>query len=287
MTWFKSDDSFWRHPKIRKLGKDRLPAVGLWQLAGTWCADNIAMNTADGFIPDEQVEQWDPKHRYAKRLVAVGLWYRTEVDGEHGYLFHDWAEYQHTRESVEAEREEWRKKKQKQRQQRRSPQASSRMSPRDTTRDRRETDEETPPENPKENPPSGHPSVTTAPSPSPSPSLTGVPGAGGRHQTPDPDQNPPTPENPTEQRPPDRCAQHRDVDDPPPCGHCADARRAAETWDTQHNQRREQLAADIEQARADPRQRCEHGTDGGQYIHPTTGKSATCALCRRDRSEAS
>lgn len=276
MTWFKTDDSFWRHPKIRKLGKDRLPAVGLWQLAGTWCADNIAMSAADGFVPDEQVEQWDPKHRYAKRLVAVGLWYRTEVDGEHGYLFHDWAEYQHTRESVEAEREEWRKKKQKQRQQRRT---SPGMSPRDTTRDRRETDEETPPENPS----SGHPSVTTAPSPSPSPSLTGVPGAGGRHQTPHDGENPPTPENPSEERPNDRCARHLDVDDPPPCGHCADARRAAETWDDERQEQRQRNAEQLEQALRDRRYECEHGTPAGAFIR--LDGTAHCALCRRKQPE--
>lgn len=135
MPWFKTDDGFWRHPKVRRLGKDRLPAVGLWELAGTWCCDNIATNVTDGFVPTEQVDQWDPKHRYAKRLVDVGLWTAAEVDGEAGYLFHDWTDYNPTRADIEAEREEWRTKKAAQRKGRRTSTVSREVSPGDANGD--------------------------------------------------------------------------------------------------------------------------------------------------------
>lgn len=111
MTWFKVDDGFYRHRKVRKLGKDRVAAVGLWALAGNWCADN----TTDGFIPAEQVATWDPRLKLAGRLVDVVLWHESEVDGERGYQFHQWEDFQPTRESIEAEREAWRRRKAKQR----------------------------------------------------------------------------------------------------------------------------------------------------------------------------
>lgn len=82
-------------------------------------------------------------------------------------------------------------------------------------------------------------------------------------------------------RPSARCAKHADVEHPPPCGACGQARRAAEAHDATADTRRALIAEAIDEARRDPRQRCEHGTDGGQLLHPDTGQSATCALCRR------
>lgn len=100
--------------------------------------------------------------------------------------------------------------------------------------------------------------------------------------------DPPAPKsNPEGPRPADRCARHRDHDDPPPCGQCADARRAAEQWDAQHEAARQRIADEISQARNDPRMRCKHGADGGLYIRPDTGQSATCAQCRRTERQAS
>lgn len=86
-------------------------------------------------------------------------------------------------------------------------------------------------------------------------------------------------DDPRPQRPPERCPKHLDVEQPPPCGNCADARRAAERFDEQQQQRKAAIAEYLEQARADPRNRCEHGTDGGTVMHPETGKPL-CALCR-------
>lgn len=118
MTWFRIDDKFAEHPKVRRLAKDRVPAVGLWTLCGVWCADN----TTDGFVPTEVVRRHDPRLRLAKRLVEVRLWHEVEREGEFGFEFHQWSEHQPTREEIEEKRRKtaakvkaWRAKKAAQR----------------------------------------------------------------------------------------------------------------------------------------------------------------------------
>jgi hypothetical protein len=138
MTWFKVDDGFWRHAKVRRIGKDkvvveaRVAAVGLWTLAGDWSADN----EEDGFVPDETVATWDPKHKLAALLVRVGLWRRGEAHGEPGYQFHQWDQRQPTKAEKEVEREAWRVKKAAQRARERGvPTVSPSESPGDTTQE--------------------------------------------------------------------------------------------------------------------------------------------------------
>jgi hypothetical protein len=100
VTWFRVDDKFHDHPKTRRLRADKLPAAGLWSLAGSWAADNLT----DGFVPTEIVQRFDPKQRYAKRLVEVGLWGLGERDGEDGYEFHEWMSWQPSKAEVLAVR---------------------------------------------------------------------------------------------------------------------------------------------------------------------------------------
>lgn len=106
MAWFKIDDGFWSHPKVITL-----PAAAgwLWVRAGTYSMQHLT----DGVIPDPVVAVLGAVED-AEALVACGLWLK--VDG--GYAFHDWGEYQPSRESVEAERErnaqrqrEWRERR--------------------------------------------------------------------------------------------------------------------------------------------------------------------------------
>lgn len=118
MTWFRIDDKFGEHPKVRRLAKDRVAAVGLWTLCGIWCADNTAVNTSDGFVPTEVVRRHDPRLRLAKRLVEVGLWHESTSQDEVGFEFHQWSEHQPTRAEVELRRKKtaakvaaWRAKK--------------------------------------------------------------------------------------------------------------------------------------------------------------------------------
>lgn len=107
MTWFKIDDAWWRSRKVRKLGRRRVSVsaqvagAGVWSLAGDWAADNLT----DGFVPWEVVEDWDPRREVAARLIEVGFWLEVDYDGEAGVQFHDWADWQPTKEQVVATRQ--------------------------------------------------------------------------------------------------------------------------------------------------------------------------------------
>lgn len=94
MTWFKVDDSFYDHPKVFDASD---AAVALWTRAGSWAARNLT----DGFVPSGLLARLsgDPVTA-AKELVDRGLWKRTKG----GFQFHDWAEYQPSKERVEADR---------------------------------------------------------------------------------------------------------------------------------------------------------------------------------------
>ncbi|WP_028479567.1 hypothetical protein [Nocardia sp. CNY236] len=59
--------------------------------------------------------------------------------------------------------------------------------------------------------------------------------------------------------PPRRCSTHRDHPAPPPCGACADARRARERWEVQHGVDRRAEAI----ARRDATRRCPMCDDAG------------------------
>lgn len=116
MPWFKVDDDFHDHPKVQALNPG---SVGLWTLCGSWSADNLT----DGFVPAHIAQRKGGKNwgRFVDELVAAGLWdvvpadthvsntrvtreYRSRRDMPAGYQFHDWAEYQPTRDEVKAER---------------------------------------------------------------------------------------------------------------------------------------------------------------------------------------
>lgn len=101
MAWFKVDDKFHDHRKARAAGPS---ALGLWMLAGSWCADNLT----DGFVPDDVLPRWGARGfdvwAQADRLVEAGLWSRDSREGEEGHLFHGWEDYQPTRAQVEANR---------------------------------------------------------------------------------------------------------------------------------------------------------------------------------------
>ncbi len=94
MPWFKVDDALAMHVKSFTAGNK---ALGLWVRAGSWSMDQLT----DGHIPQGVVSalggEWDD----TAALVNAGLWH--QVEG--GFQFHDWAEYQPTRESILAERE--------------------------------------------------------------------------------------------------------------------------------------------------------------------------------------
>lgn len=99
MPWFKVDDALAMHMKAFAAGNK---ALGLWVRAGSWSMQQLS----DGFIPVGVVPALGGDSKDAASLVGAGLWH--EVEG--GYQFHDWDEYQPTREQVEAEREKARER---------------------------------------------------------------------------------------------------------------------------------------------------------------------------------
>lgn len=98
MPYFRIDDQMHGHPKARRAG---LAALGLWGMAGS---HSMAYKT-DGFVPSWFVALWKGGPRAAETLVAVGLWAEAERDGETGYQFHDWHDYQPSAEEIERDRE--------------------------------------------------------------------------------------------------------------------------------------------------------------------------------------
>lgn len=98
MPWFKVDDKLHDHRKARTTN---LRAMGLWVLAGSWCADHLY----DGFVPRSVALRWGTV-RDAQALVQVGLWNPTEHEGEPGWNFNDWEKYQPMRAEIEEQRRE-------------------------------------------------------------------------------------------------------------------------------------------------------------------------------------
>jgi hypothetical protein len=100
MPWFKVDDGLHAHRKVARAGID---AMGLWVVAGSWCADQLT----DGFIPDYMARKLDEDFEvHAASLVAAKLWIVGEKDDETGWWFHQWSEEgrQPTAASVNAKR---------------------------------------------------------------------------------------------------------------------------------------------------------------------------------------
>lgn len=93
MPWFKVDDAFHGHPKVMELSP---AAVGIWTLAGSWCANYLT----DGEIKLPIVRRLGGTEEMIRELVEADLW----IDMDGTYQFKDWAEYQPLKEEVMAER---------------------------------------------------------------------------------------------------------------------------------------------------------------------------------------
>lgn len=94
--WMKIDDGLHAHRKTRAVTKsepsktrDAAP-MGLWVLAGSWAAQN----GTDGWVPEDELDRFDSEWQaLAARLVRAGYWWPSERDGERGYGFNDWLDY--------------------------------------------------------------------------------------------------------------------------------------------------------------------------------------------------
>lgn len=107
MTWFRVDDTLAFHPKVIQAQN---AAMGLWVRAGSWSSQQLT----DGFIPTE-IARSIGNTAQANALVHSGLW----IPNGSGYEFHQFAERNPTRKTVEEQRaataERVRKWRQKQR----------------------------------------------------------------------------------------------------------------------------------------------------------------------------
>jgi hypothetical protein len=83
-----------------------LEAVGVWTLAGSWCAAYLT----DGEIGLKSLQRLGGGLEQAQELVYAGLWLEP-LPGL--YQFKDWDDYQPLKETVEAEREAARERMQK------------------------------------------------------------------------------------------------------------------------------------------------------------------------------
>lgn len=103
MTWFKVCDTFHCHPKAMDASD---AALSLWVRAGSWSGQQLS----DGRVPTRWAHG-NGSQKAAEELVAVGLWHKPGhtcdrcPDIYSGYLFHDWAENNPTREQVTSRRE--------------------------------------------------------------------------------------------------------------------------------------------------------------------------------------
>lgn len=89
MTWFKVDDGFLTHPKVYGIKSGPL---ALWLRAGCWCAGELT----DGRVPARALRGLEAKPAYVKELVDRGLW----EPAADGFQFHDWLDYQPSRDQV-------------------------------------------------------------------------------------------------------------------------------------------------------------------------------------------
>jgi hypothetical protein len=96
MAWFKVDDGFYSSLKFLSISRDvQVAAAGAWVLAGTWSADKMT----DGFVPYQVMDLWVFPTEAVSELVRVGLWVHDE--DRDGIVFHDWHDYQPSREQLE------------------------------------------------------------------------------------------------------------------------------------------------------------------------------------------
>lgn len=87
MSWFKVDDGFASSPKVLSIRRrDRLAAIGLWVIAGSW---SIGQRT-NGEIPAYMVPELGGTDRLAHALVKADLW----VSIDDGWRFFEWRKEQ-------------------------------------------------------------------------------------------------------------------------------------------------------------------------------------------------
>lgn len=94
--WVRIDDGMHNHRKTRAVTKshatksrDAAP-LGVWVLAASWAGQN----GTDGWVPEDELDRWDSEWKpLVSRLVSAGYWWPHVRDGERGFGFNDWHDY--------------------------------------------------------------------------------------------------------------------------------------------------------------------------------------------------
>lgn len=92
MPWFRLEDNFHHHPKVRRAGN---AATGLWVRCGTYSAQYLT----DGTIPAEVAHDYG-RPREIEALLAARLW----IEKDDGFLMPDYLDYNPSAEQVRADR---------------------------------------------------------------------------------------------------------------------------------------------------------------------------------------
>jgi hypothetical protein len=95
MSWFKVEDGFHSHPKVRQAGN---AAVGLWLRCATYSAHYLT----DGYVEESVARQYGTR-REIERLVTSQLW----VANGSGFVIPDYLEYNPSAAEVIKRRADW------------------------------------------------------------------------------------------------------------------------------------------------------------------------------------
>lgn len=120
MTYFRVDDGFYDHPKVRSIprGNTRKGAISLWTTAGSY----ICKYLLNGQISSDEIQDLGYTLNDARVLVAADLWHDhdheclecPDVPKGH-YIYHQWSEHNYLKEQVLANREAAKKRQQRRR----------------------------------------------------------------------------------------------------------------------------------------------------------------------------
>lgn len=105
MAWFRTDDGFFFHRKVRAIPKRyRLAAVGLWDLCGSWCQSKHV----PGIVPAHIARDLDGTDSVIAALIDAELWHGAGHSCPScppitaGYVFHEWDHWQDPKRVDEA-----------------------------------------------------------------------------------------------------------------------------------------------------------------------------------------